>query len=276
MLATIGVFLVTFPLVEGRQQGWPIWIWVMFGAAAPVLCLFVAQQRRRDRADGSGLLPMHLFANRGFSAGLVTQAVFQGSMVGFFLTLTIYLQTGLGFSALHAGISLVPFSVGAFVGTAGSVPLGVKLGKAVMFVGAAFQAVAIAWLIEVVHAQGAALSTWDLTPALALGGVGLGLLVVPLIDVALATVPPTDAGAASGAYGTVQQVGAAMGVAVIGVVFFGVVGATYTQARLADAVIAAGGVSVIGYAVCALSTLLLPARAAVQAHAERQQELINA
>ncbi len=276
VLATTGLFLLTFPLVEGRQQGWPAWIWAMLAAAALVLAGFVMYQLGRERRDGSSLLPMHLFANRGFSSGLITQGVFQGSMVGFFLTLTIYLQTGLGYTALHAGVTLLPFSIGAFVGTAVSVPLGTRLGKVVMFAGALFQAVAVWWLIVVVHAQGGGLSTWDMTPALALGGIGLGLLVVPLVDVALATVAPADAGAASGTYGTVQQVGAAIGVAVIGVVFFGVAGANFTAAGLEDALTAGAWVSVAGFALCALTTLGLPPRSAVQAHAEEQKELMAA
>jgi predicted MFS family arabinose efflux permease len=275
-LVTAGLFLLTFPLVEGRQQGWPAWIWAMFAGAAVVLAAFVMHQRGRERRDGSSLLPMHLFANRGYSAGLVTQSVFQGSMVGFFLIVTIYVQTGLGFTAIHAGVTFVPFSLGAFIGTGVSVPLGVRLGKLVMFVGAVFQAIGVWWIVETIRAQGTALSTWDLVPALLLGGVGLGLLVVPLIDVALSTIPPTDAGAASGAYGTVQQIGAAVGVAVVGVVFFGAVGTTFTQPTLEAALTRASWVSVIGFSLCALATLLLPSRVAVRRHAELQKELVTA
>jgi EmrB/QacA subfamily drug resistance transporter len=275
-LATVGLFLVTFPLVEGREQDWAWWIWSMLATGAVVLAAFVAYQVRRERADGSALLPMHLFGNRGYSAGLVAQFLFQGSMVGFFLALTIYVQTGLGFSPIDAGLMLLPFSLGAFVGTGISVPLGVKLGKVVMFVGAALQATAAAWAIQIVHAEGTALGRWDLALPLALGGAGLGLLVVPLVDVALATIAHSDAGAASGAYGTFQQVGAATGVAIVGVVFFGAVGSDFTPAGLEHGLTAAAWVSILGYAACALATLLLPSRAAVRAHAERERALLEA
>lgn len=274
VLATAGLFGVTFPLVEGRENDWAPWIWAMLGAGVVVLSLFARHQLTRDRTDGSALLPMHLFANRGYSAGLMTQAFFQGSMAGFVLVLAIYVQNGLGFSAIAAGITLLPFSLGAFVGTGISVPLGVRLGKIIMFAGAAFQSVSIWWAAQVIGAQGTSLTGWDLAPPLALGGVGLGLLVVPLIDVALATIPQRDAGAASGAYGTIQQVGAAIGVAVVGVVFFGVVGTTFTPASLADGITAASWVSVLGFALCAAATTLLPSREAVQAHvAQRDREL---
>ena len=199
---------------------------------------------------------------------LVVQAAFQGSLAGFALVVTVYVQAGLGWSAIHAGMTLLPFSLGAFVGTAISVPLGMRLGKVVMAVGAGLQSAATVWVLATVHGQADALSTWDLVAALVVAGIGLGMLVVPLVDVALASVPTSEAGAASGAYGTVQQVGAALGVAVIGTVFFGVVGTSYDAATLRSALVAACWVAAGGYALCAIASLLLPSRAQVHAHQE--------
>jgi EmrB/QacA subfamily drug resistance transporter len=268
VLATAGLLGVVYALVEGRQQDWAAWIWAVGACGLLVLAAFVVQQVRRERATGSSLLPMRLFADRGFSAGLVTQAAFQGSLAGFALVLTVYVQTGLGWSAMHAGLTLLPFSLGAFVGTGISVPLGMRLGKVVMVVGAALQSAATVWVIAVVNGQGDGLSTWNLAPALVAAGIGLGMLVVPLVDVALATVPTTEAGAASGAYGTVQQVGAALGVAVIGTVFFGVVGTSYDAGSLRSGLLAACWVAAGGYALCALASLFLPSREQVHAHQE--------
>jgi EmrB/QacA subfamily drug resistance transporter len=268
VLATGGLLGVVYALVEGRQQHWAAWVWAVGVAGVLVLAAFVVQQVRRERVTGSALLPMRLFGDRGFSAGLVTQGAFQGSLAGFALVLTVYVQTGLGWSAVHAGLTLLPFSLGAFVGTGISVPLGMKLGKVVMVAGAVLQSVATVWVLAVVHAHGDGLSTWDLVPALVVSGIGLGLLVVPLVDVALATVPVTEAGAASGVYGTVQQVGAALGVAVTGTVFFGVVGASYDAASLRSGLLAACWVAAAGYALAAVSSLLLPSRSQVHAHQE--------
>ncbi len=268
VLATAGLAGVVYALVEGRQQDWAAWIWTTGAAGLAVLAAFVVQQVRRERVGASPLLPMRLFSDRGFSAGLVTQAAFQGSLAGFALVLTVYVQTGLGWSAVHAGFTLLPFSLGAFVGTGISVPLGMRLGKVVMVTGAALQSAATVWVLATVHNQADRLSTWDLVPALVVAGIGLGLLVVPLVDVALATVPTTEAGAASGAYGTVQQVGAALGVAVIGTVFFGVVGASYDAASLRSGLVDACWVAAGGYALCALASLLLPSRSQVHAHQE--------
>ena len=268
VLATTGLLGVVYALVEGRGQDWASWIWALGAAGLVVLAAFVVQQVRRERATGSALLPMGLFADRGFSAGLVTQGAFQGSLAGFALVLTVYVQTGLGWSAMHAGMTLLPFSLGAFVGTGISVPLGMKLGKVVMVAGAAMQSLATVWVISVVRGQADGLSTWDLVPALVVSGIGLGMLVVPLVDIALATVPPTEAGAASGAYGTVQQVGAALGIAVVGTVFFGVVGTSYDAASLRDGLVAACWVAAGGYALSAVASLLLPSREQVHVHQE--------
>jgi EmrB/QacA subfamily drug resistance transporter len=268
VLATAGLLGLVFALVEGRQEDWADWTWGVGTAGLVALAAFVVQQVRRERVNGSALLPMRLFSDRGFSAGLVTQGAFQGSLAGFALVLTIYVQTGLGWSAMHAGVTLLPFSLGAFVGTGISVPLGMRLGKVVMVAGAAMQSAATVWVLATVHYRADGLSTWDLVPALVVAGIGLGMLVVPLVDVALATVPTNEAGAASGAYGTVQQVGAALGVAVVGTVFFSVVGTSYDAASLRAGLVAACWVAAGGYALSALASLLLPSREQVHAHQE--------
>ena len=178
---------------------------------------------------------------------------------------------------MHAGLTLLPFSLGAFVGTGVSVPLGVRLGKVVMVTGAGLQSAATVWVLAVVRGQGDGLSTWDLVPALVVSGIGLGLLVVPLVDVALATIPSAEAGAASGAYGTVQQVGAALGVAITGTVFFGIVGTSYDVGSLRSGLTAACWVSAAGYALAAVASLLLPSRQQVHAHQEAvERELAEA
>jgi EmrB/QacA subfamily drug resistance transporter len=265
-LSTLGLLGVVYALVEGRQQDWAWWIWAVGGAGVALLAAFVVQQRRRERRTGSALLPMRLFSDRGFSAGLVTQGTFQGSLAGFALVLMIYVQTGLGWSAIHAGLTLLPFSLGAFVGTGISVPLGTRLGKVIMVTGALLQSAATVWVLVTVQVSGNDLSTWSLAPALAIDGIGLGLLVVPLVDVALATIPTSEAGAASGAYGTVQQVGAALGVAITGTVFFAVVGTSYDAESLRAGLVAACWVAAAGYALAAIASLLLPSRGQVLAH----------
>ncbi|MFF0413195.1 MFS transporter [Kitasatospora sp. NPDC004745] len=259
LLASSGLFLLVFPLVEGREAGWPGWITAMLAAAPPVLAVFVANQRRRMRRDGSPLAPMHLFADRGFTAGSIVQLCFSGAMAGFFLVLALYLQLGLHFSAIASGLTLLPFTAGAFLGSGASVPLARTVGKPLVVVGALMQAGGILWARQVIDSHGAGLSGWDLLGPLALAGLGLGFLVVPLVDLALATVAVPDAGAASGVYSTFQQFGAALGVAVTGVVFFGRAHDGFDPTALRTALLAGALVCTAGYLLAALAGLFLPA-----------------
>jgi EmrB/QacA subfamily drug resistance transporter len=275
IVSAVGLVAVIYPVIEGRSLGWPAWGWVMLGVGLVILVLFVLHQRRRERRDGSALLPITLFSDRGFSFGLITQATFQGAMNAFSITLLIYVQSALHFSALGAGLTLLPFSIGAFLGTGVSIPLTARAGKLLMFVGGLLQAGALVWIMPIVSARGAALTGWDLVWPMVVAGVGLGLLVVPLVDVALARVPLGSAGAATGAYSTMQQVGAALGIAVVGVVFFGVLGTTFTQARFEQAFLAGAWVAVAGYAIAAVSSLALPGRADILAHRAAEEKLIE-
>lgn len=259
LLASAGLFLLVFPLVEGREAGWPVWIRAMLAASPLVLGVFVLNQRRRMRRGGSPLVPMRLFADRGFTSGSTVQLCFSAAMAGFFLILALYLQIGLHFSAIASGLTLLPFTAGAFVGSAVSVPLAPRIGKPLVIAGALMQAGGIAWARQVVEAQGAHLSGWDLLWPLALAGLGLGFLVVPLVDLALATVDVRDAGAASGVYSTFQQFGAALGVAVTGVVFFGRTHDGYDPTVMRTALLAAALVCVGGYLLAAAAGLFLPA-----------------
>jgi predicted MFS family arabinose efflux permease len=232
-----------------------------------LLAVFVGHQVRKTRRGGSPLVPMKLFTNRPFAAGTITQFCFMGAMTGFFLVLTVYLQVGLRFTAIGAGLAVLPFSVGAFVGSALGVPLAGKIGKPMVFLGAALQSGAVLWAREVVSAQADGLSDWELLAPLALAGLGLGLFVIPLVDLTLATVDVRDAGAGSGVFNTFQQVGAALGVAVAGEVFFRSAGTDFSAANLRGALLVASEVAVAGYALAALGSLLLPPSRLGAAHA---------
>ncbi|MEO7895706.1 MAG: DHA2 family efflux MFS transporter permease subunit, partial [Pseudolysinimonas sp.] len=274
-LDILGVVLLTgallgmlYPVVEGRSLGWPAWLGVIAAAGVVMAVAFVFVERAKERRDGSSLLPMSLFGNRGFSAGLVTQASFQGAMNAFTVAWIIYIQAVLGFDAFAAGLTLLPFSIGAFIGVGVAVPLASRVGKPIVTIGALIQAGGVAWAIAIMTDRGAALTGWELVPPLLAMGIGLGLLVVPLIDIALANVALRDAGAASGTYGTFQQIGAAVGVAVAGTVFFSEIGTDFSQPNVMAALTSASSIAIGGYLLSAVASLLLPKRADVLRHAD--------
>lgn len=273
VLLTAVVLAFMIPLVEGQTLGWPAWLWIPVAIGALLLVAFIASQRRRMRRDSSALLPMPLFRDRGFSAGIVTQAAFQGSLNAFTLPFIIYLQVGLGFDALTAGLNLLAFSLGAMLGTGAVLPLVPRLGKALVTAGALVIAGGVLWAFAVVSATGPDFSGWAAVWPMLVAGLGLSLLIIPLVDVALATVPVTDAGSASGAYSTFQQLGAASGVAVSTTVFFTIVGDDWSREHVLEALGTSVWISVAGFAIAAAASLLLPGRAQVQTHLEEAKQL---
>ena len=266
VLISATLFLLVFGLIEGRELDWPPGIWIMIAASPVLLAVFVWQQSARDEKSGSALVPTSLFHSRGYSAGVITSFSFSASIGGFFLILVLYLQIGLGFTAIAAALTTLPFSIGALVGSGIAVPLGPRLGKRLILLGALAQIGGYLWIAHIVAAQGNALVGPDLIAPMTLAGLGLTLLVVPLTDVALAQTSIANAGAASGVLGTFQQVGSAIGVAVVGVVFFGIVGATFVPDVLRDAFLGGIWVPITALCLAALASFLLPSVTQVAAH----------
>lgn len=276
VLLTLALLCLMIPLIEGRTLGWPAWLWALVACGILLLVAFLAHSRRRMRRDGSALLPLPLFANRGFSAGLVTQAMFQGAMNAFTLPFLLYLQLALGFDALAAGLNLLAFSIGAMLGTGVAVPLTARLGKALIVVGCALMAAGIAWTYVTLRADGADFTGWAAVGSMLTAGVGLAFIIIPLIDVALATVPPQDAGAASGTYSTFQQIGAAAGIALSTTIFFARLDGAWSREAAMEALGASVAVALIGLAVAALAALLLPGVRAVRARIQAERALQDA
>jgi EmrB/QacA subfamily drug resistance transporter len=223
-LVTAGLLLLVYPLVQGRDLDWPLWTFLSMAAALPVLAGFALYERRKKALDGSPLVDLDLFRLRAFVAGLLVAGIFFMGIPAFFLTLSLWLQIGLGFTALHAGLTGAPFAVGSALASAASVRLAPSLGRRILSAGSLLLVAGMAALIWTVDRYGGAVHSWQLLPALLVCGVGLGSVVAPLVNVVLAGIRGQDAGAASGVLSTVQQVGGAVGVAVIGVVFFGLLG----------------------------------------------------
>lgn len=221
LLVTAGLLALLYPLVKGQELGWPAWTFVSMAASLPILVLFVLFERRKNRRDGSALVELSLFRDRRFVAGLLVLTTFFGGMAAFFFPFTFYLQLGLGYSALDAGLAVLAFSLGAMVTSSFSTTLAAKVGRVVLSIGMLLMAAGIGALAWTIGAAGDDVTTWKLVPALVLGGFGLGLVVAPVVDFILAGVPREHAGAASGLLNTADQFGAAAGVAVIGVLFFG-------------------------------------------------------
>ncbi|MDQ3809139.1 MAG: MFS transporter [Chloroflexota bacterium] len=233
-LLTVSLLLVLYPLVQGHEMGWRWWMSAMMVASIPAFAWFVHHERELTRAGASPLVPLDLFRERAFAGGLLTSLVFFGGTGAFFLTLAVTLQLGLGFSPLRAGLAVIPFSIAAAIGSAISVPAAPRVGRLVLQAGVATFIVGLGLLAATMHDAGAAVSLRSLVLPLATTGLGMGLVVAPLVDVILAGVHGRDAGAASGVLNATGQLGQAIGIAAIGALYFAVLGratpAAYAQA----------------------------------------------
>ena len=219
------MLLIVYPLIQGRELGWPIWAFAMLAAAVPVLAIFVYWQRRKEKRDGSPLVLPSLFKNRSFSVGLLLNMLFELAMVGFFLTNTLMLQIGLGFSAIHAALTGLPVAIAiALTMALAGEKLIPKLGRRSFFISAALMAVGVLLASLTVQHYGLGVHSWQFIPGLALFGIGMGFGFGSLFAAVLNGVEPGHAGSASGTLSAIQQVGAAIGIAVVGVIFFGQLG----------------------------------------------------
>jgi len=223
-IVSVGLFLVTFPLVEGRDAGWPWWAYVMLLAALGVFFVFYLFERGRERAGKDPLIVLGLFKNPSFMAGVALYFVFFSAMPALFLTLTLWLQIGLGFEPLKAGLTTIPFAVGSGIFSFVAGRFITRFGRNLLSIGGVVIVVGVVAIIVTAHVVGPGLQGPELIPALFLTGAGLGLVISPSVNFILAAVNPRDAGSASGLITTVQQMGGAMGIAIIGVIFFGLLG----------------------------------------------------
>ncbi|MFB4290239.1 MFS transporter [Nonomuraea sp. ATR24] len=220
-LVTGALVATLLPLIEGREQGWPLWTWLSPFVA---LALFTAYGRRRH---ASPLIDLALFRERAFTAGLLTQLAFTMGMAAYFLIFALYVQGAAGLDALEAGLVFTPIGLGYLAASRLAPRFVARLGRQAIAAGGLTRAVALTVLLAAVAAQ--APLGW-LVPILAVDGFGMGLALAPIMGTVLAGVAPRHAGSAAGVLTTVQQVGAALGVGIVGIVFYGGLAGGVSQA----------------------------------------------
>ncbi|PZG45101.1 MFS transporter [Spongiactinospora gelatinilytica] len=217
-LAALAAVLLLLPLVQGREWGWPWWGFAVLACALPVGAIFLGVERRRAARGGQPIFDPALLRVRSFSAGLAVCLLFFGALGSFFLLLSLYLQAGTGRGALETGLVILPYAIGSILTSGVGAALAGRAGRALPASGALV--LAASQVVLLVMVRGGEPSSWALAVPLFLGGAGLGLTAPSLINVVLAGVPGRDAGVAGGVLNTVTQLGGALGVAVLGSVFF--------------------------------------------------------
>ncbi|MEO3869256.1 DHA2 family efflux MFS transporter permease subunit [Nonomuraea sp. B12E4] len=224
-LVSVAAFLLVFPLIQGRELGWPAWTFASMAASIAMFALFGRYESRRARSGRDPLVTPGLFRKRAFTGGLVAGLAFFSGMMGFGLVFSLYTQLGLGFTPLQAGLTGLPQAVGGVIGFGLAMSgLQDKLGRGLLQIGTVVMAAGAAVLAVTIHLAGLDVDGWQLAPGLGLVGIGMGLTMAPFFDIVLAGVEPHESGSASGTLTAVQQLGGALGSAVLGTLFFNLLG----------------------------------------------------
>jgi EmrB/QacA subfamily drug resistance transporter len=222
VLGAAAMALLVYPLIQGRQAGWPAWTYIMIAASVATFALLAGWSHRLARRGRDPLIESSIFGHRAYTAGSASIVVFFAGMAGTLLALTLYLQLGEHFSAIHAGLTLAPFAAGSAAGAVLAATLVVpRIGRSALQIAAVLIAGGTWWLYHTVAVHGLATTSAELIPSQLVLGVGIGMLISPLFDFILASVTDNEVGSASGVLGALQQLAGAVGVAVIGTVFFG-------------------------------------------------------
>jgi EmrB/QacA subfamily drug resistance transporter len=219
-IVTAALVATVLPLIQGQSAGWPTWTWASFAVAAALFGAFIAYQRRLTRSGGAPLIDLSMFASRGFAIGSITQFTFWIGQASFFLTLALYLQQGHGLSALHSGVVFTAIGAGYLATSTTAGRIAARLGRQTVAVGTVIMAVGLVAMLLAVRDIGTTGNVAWLVPGLAIDGIGMGMALSPLASTVLSHVPMRLAGAGSGVLSTAMQVGGAVGVALIGVVFY--------------------------------------------------------
>lgn len=216
-LLTAASVTLIYPLVQGHDQGWPGWMFALLAASAVLWAAFAWSERRASHP----VIERSLMSNKAFLGGLVFLGTFFTAMTGFMLTFNLFMQYGLRFSPMHTGIALAPWALGMSVGAAASgAALGPKFGRRVLHGGLLVLAAGLFLVWLSIGAHGMGTGGWDLAPGFFVTGLGSGAIFAPLFDIILAGLGDHEVGSGSGVLNAVQQFCGALGVAVLGTVFF--------------------------------------------------------
>lgn len=252
--ALVGILV---PLIEGQGQGWPLWTWLSAIAGLLLLVLFAWWEHRTDTRGRLALVPPRLFRHPAFSAGSVLALLFFAAFVSIFYILALLWQSGLGFSALATGLLSVPFAVGNIAGASFSGNLARALGRSVLLIGTAAVAGGLGWISIVLLVQApSTLNGWELAVPLFIAGIGSGLFIAPNTQFIVATVSPSETGAASAVTATMQRLGTAMGLALVATVFYGLLAANTGSPTRAYATSSAAAIGICA-ALAAISFFLV-------------------
>jgi len=217
ILATGGLFGLVFGLIEGERYDWGtvtgfVSIPEIIGAGLLLLAVFLAYQALRQQREP--LLPFAVFRDRNFTLMTLVMAAMGFAILGFYLPLTIYLQSVLGLSAIQAGLTIAPQPLAMMLASGVASGLTEKVsGKYLLIPGLLAFAAGIGYVDWVAHAGA---DRWSFLPGLIACGLGMGFVWTPVYSLATRDLNPALGGVASGVISTIQELGAVLASAAVG------------------------------------------------------------
>ncbi|MGC3943275.1 MAG: MFS transporter [Chryseolinea sp.] len=216
-ILTAGLVSLIYPLIQGREAGWPLWSIGMLGLSFVIFYLFISNQKRKLENGGNPLIDVRLFKIREFNIGLLAVLFHFMLHTAYLLISAVFLQNGLGVSALDSGLYFILPGVLFVVSSVIASRMILRFGKRVLQIGVVI--LAIGFYLQMQLWQ-PGISTWLVIALMSIWGFGNGLVLPSLLNLALRNVPAQYAGAAAGVYSSFQQTASALGVSIIGGVFF--------------------------------------------------------
>jgi MFS family permease len=228
----------------------------MMVAGVVLLVAFVLWTRNRAAAGQPQLLNFDLITNKQFMFGAFVVTVFSSGIPGMFMVISLLLQGGFDFTPLESGLTNTPFSVGVLIASVIAGRFGARYLRGRLALAGALLSFGIAWLHFYIAGVTDSIDHWAFLPPLLMAGIGLGLGFSSLFQLVLANVPPRDAGAGSGALQAFQQVGGALGVAIIGQIFFSDLGNSFATGGTPHAAFAGASSLALWYVVASFALVL--------------------
>jgi EmrB/QacA subfamily drug resistance transporter len=218
LLLAPGLACLIYPLTAGRELSWPLWSIMLLGLGIVFLFLFIADQKKKSRSGMQPLMDMTLFRYHNFNTGLLSVSLFFMMLDAYFMMLTIFLQDGLGISALQSGLAVVFQGAGFIVSSLLSARYVLRYGKKALQTGVLIIIISIA--LQILLFRQVVIPFKLVCLLLGLHGLGVGLVLPSMLNAALQGLPAHLAGAASGVYTTFQQTATALGICIVGGLFF--------------------------------------------------------
>ncbi|MEU7426381.1 MFS transporter [Streptomyces sp. NPDC040750] len=219
LLLGAGVLAMLLPLVQEQQwQGRAKWL--LLPVAALLLGAFWVWERLQGRLGRAPLVDLELFSLRSFTLGALISLTFFAGLTTLFFVLSLFLQNGVGYSALAAGMTILPFAAASAVGAAIGGRLVTRYGRSLVVIGLSGVALGLLGVVIAVQLAPGDSVGWAMALPLFIAGLGSGLTVSPNTTLTLMLVPVRRAGAAGGVLQTGQRIGSAAGIAVVGSVYF--------------------------------------------------------